>query len=383
MAEGSLIGWLDQPGYRPWTLNPGIGCTPRSTGCRSCFAPRSAIRQAHYEGRGGIVAKDDAGRTVWTGKVITFPERLERPLRTKTPHMIFVNALMELFDPQVSREFIDKVWQMMAATPQHIYVIFSKLAKRMHDIVTAMVAKYGILPNVWLGASVENQRYAQIRLPWLFRTPAAIRIASCEPLLGPVRLDSIPLGNGRFMNALDGRIIRTVRGVLTADPERSDVHLDWVIVGGESGRRDDVRPMHPQWARDLRDQASAAGIAFFFKQWGNWAPAPWQVPLCDPATGWQGTDEELAAAKLAAEKVGATHAYPVWAHRYEWMITEATGKPWSTERKALADNEPHAPMRFFPGKSAGYELDGRPWQQWPSVDGRIVEATPGELVPSA
>lgn len=381
MAEGSLIGWLDQPGFKPWTLNPGIGCTPRSTGCNTCYAPRSAIRQAHYEGRGGIVTKDPLGRTVWTGKVITFPERLERPAATKTPHMIFVNALMELFDPQVSIEFIDAVWQMMAATPWHIYVIFSKLSKRMHDIVTRMVAKHGVLPNVWLGASVENQRYAQIRLPWLLRTPAAIRIGSFEPLLGPVDPTRIHAGSRQQPDMVYDVLGRRY-GVPGAWQAPMSAGLDWVIVGGESGRRADVRPMHPQWARDLRDHAVATGVAFFFKQWGSWGPAPWQVPLFDPATGWQGTEEELAAAKRAAEKVGATHAYPVWADRYNWMITEAAGKPWSTERAALAAGEHHAPLRFYPGKSAGYELDGQVWQQWPSVDGRIIEAPRRELVSS-
>lgn len=380
VSEGSLIGWLNQPpsrpfpeGFIPWTLNVGIGCEPVSEGCDLCFAPKSAIRQQHLPGRGGVVTKDALGRTVWTGKVVLFPERLARPRKVKKPHMIFINALMDLFSAQVPEDFIAKVWQMMADTPQHIYVILTKQPKRMRDIVRRMAAKHGVLRNVWLGVSAESQKYAEIRIPFLLQTPAAVRAVSCEPLLAPISLTRLHMGGGRYLNALAGDVASTSGEVYAAAP----ACLDWVIVGGESGRKDDVRPMHPRWARDLRDQASAYLRAFFFKQWGNWGPAPWVVRVCDPAEGWHGTDDELAAAKAAAEKVGATHSFPVWGDQYDMKPTEADHKPWSGERHELPDDT-HAPMRFYPGKSAGHELDGRAWQQWPTADGLIIETPAAE-----
>lgn len=389
MAEGSPIGWLNQPpsvlhplGFAPWTLNVGIGCEPVSEGCELCYAPKSAGRQAHYEGRDGVVTKDAAGRTVWTGKVVLFPDRLDRPRKTKKPHMIFINALMDLFSSQVPEDFIAKVWQMMADTPQHIYVILTKQPKRMRDIVRRMAARFGVLPNVWLGVSAENQKYAEIRIPFLLQTPAAIRVVSAEPLLGPIDLRSIPFrGDTDYLLDVLHRRYRTPgrppTDGLGSTPFGSGMAdlggIDWVIVGGESGRRADARPMHPVWARNLLRQAAAARVAGFFKQHGSWGPAPWVVRVCDPAVGWTGTDEELAAAKVEAEKVGATHSFPIWGDQYDMKPTQADHKPWSLERHPLGDDT-HAPMRFFPGKSAGHELDGRVWQQWPSTDGRIIEA---------
>jgi protein gp37 len=381
MSEGSEIGWLHQPGYTAWTLNVGIGCTVRSEGCNECYAPKWAIRQAHYAGRDGIVTHDAIGRPVWTGKVITFPERLARPLKVRKPHMIFLNAMMELFDPQVDDDFLTALWQMMADTPQHIYVILSKLPKRMHDIVTRMVARFGVLPNLWLGCSAENQHQADIRIPWLVRTPAAIRVVSVEPMLTPVSLRSIPFkGDTDYLIDVLHRRYRT-NGPPTDGWGTTPFHsgmaglggIDWVIVGGETARKDRARPMHPRWARDLIKQATDARVAVFFKQHGSWGPAPWVVRVCDPEQGWHGTDAELVEAKARAEAIGATHSLPVWADQYDMKPREVDHKPWSLERRELTDDT-HAPMRFFAGKGAGHVLDGRVWQQWPTIGGRIIEA---------
>lgn len=370
MAEGSLIGWLHQPGYESWTLNVGIGCTPVSEGCDFCYAPKSAGRQAHFDGRDGVVAKDDAGRPVWTGKVVLFPERLNQPRRVKKPHMIFLNALMDLFSAAVSEDFIGEVWQMMADTPQHIYVILTKQPKRMRDIVRRMVERFGILPNAWIGVSAEHQHAAETRVRFLLQTPAAVRVVSAEPLLGPIDLTRLHAGGGRYIDALNGDVTNGRGEIYAAAPGC----IDWVIVGGESGRRTDARAMHPAWVRTLRDQTSRTGRAFYFKQWGSWGPAPWVVRVCDPKEGWHGTDAELAAAKANAEAIGATHAYPVWANQYGWQGYKPTHKPWSLERTSL--DVTHAPIRFFAGKSAGRELDGRTWDQWPTPHGTIVEARP-------
>jgi protein gp37 len=370
MSDRSLIGWLGQPGFLPMTANVVLGCVHRSAGCRECFAPRWVARQAHLPGRGGIVTKDDQGRTVWTGKVETYPERLPGLRALTKPRMIFVTALGELFDPQVDEDFIVDLWQTMADTPHHIYVILTKLPKRMHDMVTKMAARFGVLTNVWLGVSTEDQHQAEVRLTWLFRTPAAIRLVSCEPLLSPIALTDLDVGGGVRLNALTGIAKVGERETpFTADGAR----LDWVIVGGESAAKDRARPMHPIWARWLRDQAVAAGVALFFKQWGSWGPAPWVVRV--PATVL-GDPVLLAAAKAEAEKIGATHFYNPLAHHHSWEIGEASHKPWSVERHELAAGEPNAPMRYYQGKTAGCELDGRIWKQWPNLDGPIIEILP-------
>lgn len=149
--------------------------------------------------------------------------------------------------------------------------------------------------------------------------------------------------------------------------------LSWVIVGGESGRKDEARAMHPVWARNLIAQVHQAGIAVFLKQWGSWGPVPWVARVCDPQQGWHGTDEELAAAKKRAEAIGATHSLPVWADRYGMLPRDVGHKPWSGERCPLAAGEPHAPLRFFQGTSAGHAIDGRTWQQWPDGTGGIID----------
>lgn len=386
MAKGTPIGWLHRPGYTPYTLNIVVGCTPVSDGCKLCFAPNSMARQEHLPGRDGITTRDEHGRRAWTGKVALLEERLDWPRRLRNPHMIFVTVLGDLFNAKVPEEFIARVWQMMADTPQHIYVILTKQPKRMRDIVTRLAERFGVLANVHLGVSVEDQEQADIRIPFLLDTPAAIRAVSCEPLLGPIdlsrwlgeRLASQAVAEVAAAHGIDSdRYRRRLRHYFE---DRARPALSWVIVGGESGPKAEVRPMHPQWARQIRDQAVLAEVAFFFKQHGSWGPAPWKVPVCDPEVGWQGTDAELAAAKRESERTGATHAYAVWAHLHGHQLYQPTHKPWSLERTFLAERE-HAPMRFYPGKSAGDVLDGRQWHQWPDGQGGIIDAAPApELI---
>lgn len=124
--------------------------------------------------------------------------------------------------------------------------------------------------------------------------------------------------------------------------------------------------MHPQWVRDLRNQCVSAGVAFHFKQWGEWGPAPWSVKVCDPAIGWTGTAAELDAAKADAEARGATHAISLWADQYGWEPYKPSHKPWSLERTTL-DETQHAPIRRWGKKAAGRELDGRTWDEYPTA----------------
>jgi protein gp37 len=204
-------------------------------------------------------------------------DRLTLPLHWKRPRKIFVNSQSDLFHEDVSFEVIDRAFAVMALCPQHTFQILTKRPDRMleylkneDDRVNAIEARAGEfgachcniactrerwpLPNVWLGTSVENQKAVDLRIPDLIVVPAAVRFLSCEPLLGGLDVakwlvpDEVDCGG--------------------YDPAFKKC-LDWIIAGGESGPL--ARPMHPDWVRGLRDQCVAAGVPFFFKQWGEWA----------------------------------------------------------------------------------------------------------------
>ncbi len=202
---------------------------------------------------------------------------LRQPLRWKRPRMVFPCSMTDLFGRFVKDEWLDKIFAVMALTPQHTYQPLTKRsdrmraylsrhrwhhwaeagrsidAKRWRSLPDVMGGDCTPLPNVWLGVSTERQEEANARIPDLLATPAAVRFISAEPLLGPIDLhEVIP----------DPLIYNAVHGM--------DRLLDWVIVGGESGRN--ARPMHPDWARSLRDHCQAAGVPYFFKQWGEWLP---------------------------------------------------------------------------------------------------------------
>ena len=296
------IEWTEQ------TWNPLAGCKIVSPGCTNCYAMRQAHRLAHnpktphYHGTTQLTR----GGPVWTGKMSLAPEQvLTAPMRRKKPTDYFVNSMSDLFAPGVPDEWIDRIFAVMALCPQHTFKILTKRADRMRVYVMGLdcdgarrfnvstaaertlgthyareaQAKYEWervltnpiwpLPNVWLGVSVEDQKRAEERVPDLLRTPAAVRFISAEPLLGSVQLDDLIVDDGRpgewHVNALDHE-----GGCVADDPDFGCNTIDQVIVGGESGPG--ARPMHPDWARNLRDQCEAAGTAFFFKQWGAWLP---------------------------------------------------------------------------------------------------------------
>lgn len=247
-------------------------------------------------------------------EVTLHPERLETPLRWRKPRRVFVNSMSDLFHDQVPDEFIASVFAAMAAAPEHTFQILTKRHGRMRALLSrpdfhiVAVGKDGAapwpLPNVWMGVSVEDQRWADIRVPALLDTPAAMRFLSCEPLLGPVDLSPWlwwPIKDGSFRSGM---------------PRRA---LHWVIAGGESGPG--ARPMHPDWARALRDQARAADAAFFFKQWGEFSP-------------------DLSLNRHVAN--GRRLKY----HRHWW-----NGKGPAMDRVG--------------SKTAGRVLDGRTWDEYP------------------
>lgn len=299
MADGTKIEWTDA------TVNAINGCTVVSPGCTNCYAMRLAgTRMKNHPTRAGLTQDSKAG-PVWTGEVRLNEQALMQPLRWSKPRMIFWNAHGDMFHPAVPDEWIDRCFAVMALTPQHIHQVLTKRADRMREYLSArdVRARIGVLipglvrswrenargiwqaqiwplSNVWLGVSVEDQQRADERIPDLLNTPAAVRWLSCEPLLGPIDLTRICLvpqvrGSARagiHIDALRGRYVESGMAYIgdwdinaPFPSDASTLTLDWIVVGGESG----PRPMHPTWARSLRDQC-AIGVPFFFKQWGDW-----------------------------------------------------------------------------------------------------------------
>lgn len=228
MAGQSDIEWTEA------TWNPVAGCAVVSPGCTNCYAMRMAARleamgQEKYR---GTTRKSRRGH-VWTGRINLHRDSLEAPLGWSTPRRIFVNSMSDLFHEDVPSGYVRDVWRVMERAHWHTYQILTKRPERMARELTA--GNCPVLPNVWLGTSVEdNKRLA--RLNELRATPAAVRFVSFEPLLGPIPAVDL-----------------------------SGIH--WAIVGGESGPR--ARPVDKSWVEDIRRNCARQGVAFFFKQWGG------------------------------------------------------------------------------------------------------------------
>jgi protein gp37 len=294
MADNTKIEWTDA------TWNPVTGCSVVSPGCTNCYAMKLAgTRLKNEPSRKGLTKPGKSG-PVWTGEVRFNEQWLDQPLRWKRPRRIFVCAHGDLFAENVPDAWIDRVFAVMALAPQHTFQVLTKRAERMREYVTANRNHVNAppnrqwpLPNVWLGVSVEDQKRADERIPALLATPAAVRWISAEPLLGPVDLTALQIDGDYEMDALkplswrelwDGHYSPEATGcdldeAIEAFREGGNPYpptddkpnrLDWVVVGGESGPG--ARPMHPDWARSIRDQCAEAGVAFHFKQWGNWLP---------------------------------------------------------------------------------------------------------------
>lgn len=265
MAKYSRIEWTDA------TWSPVTGCDPISEGCQNCYAKRMAKRLA---GRCGYPADDPF-------RVTLHPERLNEPLKWKTPRRVFVCSMSDLFHEDVPFEYIHVIWDIIKACPQHTFLILTKRPQRMAEVVNRIYSlerlgwSKGFWDHIWLGVTAENQQRANERIPILLQIPAAVRFVSIEPMLGPVDLTRIGgdwYGNGRI-NALKGlqNDDTYVHEYNLRWKAKHCGELDWVICGGETGPG--ARPMHPDWVRNLRNQCQQAGVPFFFKSWGEWIPS--------------------------------------------------------------------------------------------------------------
>ncbi|MEM9710628.1 MAG: phage Gp37/Gp68 family protein [Actinomycetota bacterium] len=303
MSGKTGIEWTDV------TWNPLTGCAHVSPGCDRCYAAREAAgRLSHHPAYEGLAVRPEGEPARFTGEIRLHPDRLDQPLRWRKPRRVFVNSMSDLFSREIVEQhgtdgvaFVAEVFVVMSIASDHQFQVLTKRPQRMAQILTdpafwmhvnrrRMERGFPVLPggmsdgmlipNVWLGTSIESDRYA-FRADHLRRTPAAVRFISAEPLLGPL-------------------------------PSLDLTGIDWLIVGGESGPQ--ARPMHPDWVRDLRnrchppaedgcrhsierlgDEAAAAGDlpdgvtvelaqrpAFFFKQWGEWRSGGWHGRRVEP-----------------------------------------------------------------------------------------------------
>ena len=258
MSDHTGIEWTDA------TWNPVTGCSHVSPGCEHCYAEMLSLRHGW-------------SKKPWTAQnaaenVVLHPDRLTQPFAWRKPRRVFVNSMSDLFHERIPDDFLDRVFGVMAGSSRHVFQVLTKRPERMREYVRGLADIHGSgrgfarldaaarsvgvalsfegiplvpwpIPNVWLGVSVEDQRRADERIPLLAGTPARVRFLSCEPLLGPIDLTH----------------------KLRVAPSPYRIH--WVIVGGESGSG--ARPMQAEWALTIRDQCSATGAAFFFKQWGG------------------------------------------------------------------------------------------------------------------
>lgn len=262
MGDKTGIEWTDA------TWNPVRGCSKVSDGCKHCYAETVAAR---FSGPGqpyeGTITN---GR--WNGTIRAAMDHLQDPLHWRRPRRIFVNSMSDLFHEEIPAEVLGSIFHVMAEAKQHTFQVLTKRPERMVQWFNEPFAnRFGSLPNVWLGVSVENQQAADERIPLLLQTPAAVRFLSCEPLLGAIDLSAwLPQVNSCQNTITDPDGKDAYRRMINAAARRIGPTIDWVIAGGESGSG--ARPMHPEWARKLRDQCYRAFVPFFFKQWGEWAP---------------------------------------------------------------------------------------------------------------
>jgi len=318
MADNSKIEWTDA------TWNPVVGCSKVSAGCEHCYAERMAARLA----RMGKVAhyRDVAYGGEWTGRIEVAGQSVwAKPLQWQKPRVIFVTSMGDLFYAceQHMPQVVDRVFMTAAAAPQHQFVLLTKrpaaAEQYFMERITAFDTGHWPLQNVWIGATVENQAVVAQRIEPLLRIgDMGWRIwVSCEPLLGPV------FGDGLY-------------------PDTSWSRLSGVVVGGESGPG--ARPMHPDWARGIRDHCGQTGTPFFFKQWGEWLSGCF---FTDTIHAHDSQNPELGS-------------------RFPCMDWDEDGKAFETGSSWMDDLSEHA-VYHVGKRRAGRLLDGRehndlPWR---------------------
>ncbi len=344
------IEWVKNPdGSKGESWNPIRGtkgnwhCTKTSEGCRNCYSERMNVRFGGPEFKPGA----DAFRLD--------EKNLQGPIRWTKPRMVFTCSMTDLFHQDVPDAWIEKVFGVMEKLRRHTFVVLTKRADRMMEFCSHPTGKRLPGTNVWLGVTAENQETADERIPRLLMTPARLRFVSVEPMLGPVDL-------GDYLELNDGEQIEVGRKAewepVTPDEIREDYpKLDWAIVGGESGPK--ARPMHPDWARSLRDQCVSADVPYFFKQWGEWAPFENDVSRFYRSLNSMGNRRYNLALNRMIRHCGGTKLISDRPEGWPAHIVEQGECVGGLGSKRFMVN--------VGKKAAGCLLDGREWKQMPTT----------------
>ena len=367
MGETTKIAWTDA------TVNFWQGCTKVSAACDHCYA--EAIASRFKTAEWGF----NKPRTERLAKAAREALKLERrAIRQGRRIKVFSNSMSDFFDNEVPDEWRDAAMAVIALTPHLDWLVLTKRPKVMRAYLTVTRARFASetlgsyqmiynamgrlgraqlndphpyrkafpqgmpwpLPNLWLGVTAEDQKMADLRIPDLLATPAVRRFVSCEPLLGPVDLTKVNCrteeDHEKWTDALRGTTTMWNHERAGGWGGIAPARLGWVIVGGESGRA--ARPMHPDWARSLRDQCEAAQVSYFFKQWGEWQTV-YDRDLDDP--DWR---------RAPATSLDGGHN-----GRY---LNLAGGWGFHGERVVF--------VKRVGTKRAGNLLDGRKWEEFPA-----------------
>lgn len=329
MSANTKIEWCDH------TFNPWEGCQKTGPGCDNCYAEARNARfgggTATNWGPGAPRRRTSAANWAlpkrWNARADAFMAQHGRRQR------VFCASLADVFDNAVDPQWRADLWALIRETPNLDWLL---LTKRIGNALGMLPMDFNphTYPHVWIGTTIVNQPEADRDITKLLAVNARVRFLSMEPLLGPVNLTSVPVGGGHGHHEFDPIITgNALQRATSADPS---VH--WVIVGGESGPR--ARPMHPDWARSLRDQCAAAGVPFLFKQWGVW---------CRQADMTDKTNDSLYTDDLTRVRV-QTVCLGINGHRYPDI-----------------DRAPSGATLYRLGVAAtGRELDGRTWDGFPS-----------------
>ncbi len=333
MGDQTNIEWCDS------TFNPFIGCTKVSPGCDNCYAEKLMDHRMHKVVWGASQERVRTSAANWR-KPLAWNAAADAFMATHGRRQrVFCASLADVFDNEVDPAWRRDLFDLIELTPNLDWLLLTKRIGNVARMV-AVARSHDWLAgqrNVMLGATIVNQEEADRDIPKLLAVPAARRFLSMEPLLGPVNLTAIPM-SGSGHHEFDPIITANVLRRAEAYPPLSS--LDWVIVGGESGPG--ARPMHPLWARDLRDQCAAAGVPFLFKQWGEWLPG-----------GHYTTELAIKDSNPSESK----YLCALW-----------TGATWNFGR--FGPDEIHfeaEPMYLVGKKASGRELYGRTHDEFPEA----------------
>ena len=315
--------------WTTWTCNPAPGCMHVAAGCEHCYAEKFAARLANMGQKKyqAVVRKGPMGKYLpqWNGQIYLDMAAIEALRKIKKPKMVFLQSMGDIFYEKIADSDIRKILAIAAECHWHTFQILTKRPQRAYDILhrfygTSDGVKWPF-DNVWLGVSCSTPDDLWM-LDMLLAIPAAVHFVSLEPLLNAIRISQHALRS-----------------------------LDWVIVGGESGKG--ARPMHPQWVRDIRDQCVAAGVPFFFKQWGEWAPF-----IDDINHHYSGSTWGNVAYNRAIRRCAKAHGASI--------LLDDRPEGWSNImlRNGCCVNKGLMIGRVGK-KKAGRILDGRTWDEMP------------------